>query len=92
VPEDYWDQVTKPLGRYKNLTHLPHAFVLTIRPFVRNCLGSQDLGAMEGIPSEESLLIDEPWHLYIISTHNWSQSSCLNPQSYILFKDRLCVS
>jgi hypothetical protein len=93
VPKDYWDQVSQHWVDTKHLTYLPHAFVLAIRPSVRDCYGSQVLGAMDSPPSEEYLLIDEPWHLHILSPQNWSQSSCLSPQSYIygIQRQALCL-
>jgi hypothetical protein len=73
MPEDYWDEISQPLGRHRSLAYLPHAFVFVISPFVRDCQGSQVSGAMDGSPREESLLIDEPWHLHILPPQNWSQ-------------------
>jgi hypothetical protein len=83
MPEDFWDQVSQQLGRHENLTYLSHAFVPAIRPFVGDSYGFQVLGAMDSPPNEESLLIDELCHLYILPSQNWSQSLCLNPQPYV---------
>jgi hypothetical protein len=82
MSEDYWNQVSQVLGIHGSLAYLPHTFVLVIRPFVRDCHGSQVLEAVDGSLSEGSLLIDEPWHLHILPPQNWLQSLCPNLWSY----------